>query len=93
MQRVLDAVLERLQGHTPSALETYLYLLAVLHEDMHGEALTYMRQTLAYPAPQLESMATASAPCSAGQWAMPWGCHDPRRDIFFRGHAGSALCV
>src|SRR6185503_7668558 len=30
MQRVLDAVLERLQGHTPSAMETYLYLLAVL---------------------------------------------------------------
>ncbi|MGE3538784.1 MAG: selenoneine synthase SenA [Candidatus Tectimicrobiota bacterium] len=53
MQRVQDAVTERLQGHTPSAPETYLYLLAVLHEDMHGEALTYMRQTLAYPTPRL----------------------------------------
>ncbi len=53
MQRVLDAVVERLQGHDPSAQETYLYLLSVLHEDMHGEALTYMRQILSYPAPPL----------------------------------------
>jgi iron(II)-dependent oxidoreductase len=51
MQRVLDAVIERLAGHTPDAAETYLYLLSVLHEDMHGEAFTYMRQTLAYPPP------------------------------------------
>ena len=71
MQRVLDAVLERLQGHTPSALETYLYLLAVLHEDMHGEALTYMRQTLAYPAPQLESLATAALPAALGRGPCP----------------------
>ena len=65
MQRVLDAVVERLQGHEPSAQETYLYLLSVLHEDMHGEALTYMRQTLSYPAPQLEH---ASAALGSGPW-------------------------
>ena len=59
MQRVLDAVVERLQGHDPSAQETYLYLLSVLHEDMHGEALTYMRQTLSYPTPQLGSTPAA----------------------------------
>ena len=29
-----------------------MFLLSVLHEDMHGEAFTYMRQTLEYPAPQ-----------------------------------------
>src|SRR4249920_1218529 len=55
MQRVLDAVVERLQGQERSAQATYLYLLCVLHEDMHGEALTYMRQTLSYPAPHLGS--------------------------------------
>jgi len=71
MQRVLDAVTERLQGHTPTALETYLYLLAVLHEDMHGEALTYMRHTLAYPAPQLGSMAATALPASLGQGPYP----------------------
>jgi len=65
MQRVLDAVVERLQGHAPSAQETYLYLLTVLHEDMHGEALTYMRQTLSYPAPQL---GTTPAALGNGPW-------------------------
>jgi len=70
MQRVLDAVVERLHGHTPSAPETYLYLLSVLHEDMHGEALTYMRQTLSYPLPQLDSMSTADLPAALGRG--PW---------------------
>jgi len=65
MQRVLDAVVERLQGHDPSAQETYLYLLSVLHEDMHGEALTYMRQTLSYPTPQLGS---TLATLESGPW-------------------------
>src|SRR5207249_4001672 len=71
MQRVLDAVVERLDGHTPSAPETYLYLLSVLHEDMHGEALTYMRQTLSYPVPQLESMSTADLPVALGRGPLP----------------------
>ena len=53
MQQVLRRVVERLKSHEPSARETYLYLLSVLHEDMHGEAFTYMRQTLEYPAPQV----------------------------------------
>ncbi|MBM3224077.1 MAG: ergothioneine biosynthesis protein EgtB [Candidatus Tectomicrobia bacterium] len=56
MRRVSDAVCERLQGHTPSPQETYLYLLSVLHEDMHGEALTYMRQTLGYARPRVQSL-------------------------------------
>jgi gamma-glutamyl hercynylcysteine S-oxide synthase len=30
----------------------YFYELAIRHEDMHVEALTYMRETLAYPPPQ-----------------------------------------
>ena len=31
----------------------YFLSLALFHEDMHGEAVTYTRQTLAYAAPQL----------------------------------------
>jgi hypothetical protein len=62
MQGVLDAVVERLQGHDRSAQETSLYLLTVLHEDMHGEALTYMRQTLSYPAPYLGSTPVQTVP-------------------------------
>src|SRR5437763_11650591 len=30
----------------------YFYELAIRHEDMHVEALTYMRETLAYPPPR-----------------------------------------
>ncbi len=57
MQQVLRLVVERFNTHEPSAQETYLCLLSVFHEDMHGEAFTYMRQTLEYPVcPKLESL-------------------------------------
>ena len=55
MGRVLDQVLDRLQGG-PEDLpeqERYFHLLPLFHEDMHGEAFAYTRQTLGYPAPQL----------------------------------------
>ncbi|MFQ5792164.1 MAG: SUMF1/EgtB/PvdO family nonheme iron enzyme, partial [Acidobacteriota bacterium] len=55
MSRVLELAMDRLSSREPSAEETYLYLLSVLHEDMHGEAFTYMRQTLEYPEPQIEA--------------------------------------
>lgn len=46
---VLDGVLAKLSdGNDP---ELYAFRLALFHEDMHGEALTYMRQTLDYRAP------------------------------------------
>src|SRR5215475_940497 len=74
MQRVLDAVVERLQRYDPSAQETYLYLLSVLHEAMHGEALTYLRQTLSDLAPHLGStpVALRSGP-PPGDVAIPGG--------------------
>src|SRR5262245_1603889 len=47
---VEEQVLGRLaEGPRPD--EIYFTLLSVFHEDMHAEALTYTRQTLAYPAP------------------------------------------
>ena len=76
-QRVAAAAQERLGGHTPSAAETYVYLLSVLHEDMHGEALTYMRQTLHYPAPRLSSLPLTALPASLGRRAVAWGCGIP----------------
>jgi iron(II)-dependent oxidoreductase len=33
--------------------EPYFHQLSLFHEDMHGEALTYTRQTLGYPEPRL----------------------------------------
>jgi gamma-glutamyl hercynylcysteine S-oxide synthase len=44
----------------------YFYELAIRHEDMHVEALTYMRQTLGYERPQVLG---AAAPDRAGLWA------------------------
>lgn len=46
---VHEAVRARLAGADPRDL--YAFRLALFHEDMHGEALTYMRQTLDYPSP------------------------------------------
>jgi iron(II)-dependent oxidoreductase len=52
MQQVQDGVLAALQA-TPSAEQAYFVMLSVFHEDMHGEAFLYTRQTLGYPAPTL----------------------------------------
>jgi ergothioneine biosynthesis protein EgtB len=45
---VHDGVLAKLAGADG---DLYAFRLALFHEDMHGEALTYMRQTLDYAAP------------------------------------------
>lgn len=63
MESVLEEVIERLDGSQADSRETYLALLCTLHEDMHGEALTYTRQTLEYPAPPWEP---APAPPDSG---------------------------
>ena len=53
MGRVLERVAGRLESRDPDSRESYLYLLSILHEDMHGEAFTYMRQTLEYRHPKI----------------------------------------
>ncbi len=55
MDRVLNRVLEHLGDAGPDPLPNrivYFHLLPLFHEDMHGEAFAYTRQTLAYPAPR-----------------------------------------
>jgi hypothetical protein len=42
----------------------YFFELAALHEDMHGEALLMTLQTLALPAPALESLDPPASPSS-----------------------------
>ena len=49
LARTLDAVLGRLARGREE--DRPFARLALLHEDMHGEAFLYTRQTLAYPAP------------------------------------------
>ena len=56
METVLSRVADALGARELSPEEIYFHLLVLFHEDMHGEALAYTRQTLGYPAPKLSSM-------------------------------------
>ena len=53
----MQAVLQRTRAHLESGdsdpRRDYLTQYAIFHEDMHCEAYTYTRQTLAYPPPKL----------------------------------------
>ncbi len=71
MRRVMELVVERLNSRQPSAVETYLYLLAVHHEDMHDEAFTYMRQTLGYPESAFAGAGTGVTPDALGGGPLP----------------------
>ena len=51
LDEVLDLSLARVDERAFSARDAYFVRLAVFHEDMHGEALAYTRQTLGYPSP------------------------------------------
>ena len=58
MREILDRV-----ANGPPGEDAYFHRLALFHEDMHGEALTYTRQTLAYPPP---SFCADPAPAGGG---------------------------
>jgi ergothioneine biosynthesis protein EgtB len=58
-REILDGVRTKLAGSDPRDLEAFR--LALFHEDMHGEALTYMRQTLAYSMPFPDRLPSSSA--------------------------------
>ena len=52
LRQVHDRVLNELHC-SPSSTTRYFVLLSIFHEDMHGEAFLYTRQTLGYPRPSL----------------------------------------
>src|SRR6266508_2318881 len=73
MRRILDRVIEETMkgaGDLRDAGgydEAYLLELALLHEDMHSEAITYTRQTLAVRSPAFSRNGSASGiPAQAG---------------------------
>src|SRR5262245_12972236 len=84
-QRVLSRVDE--QQHRRAARrkpavddETYFPWLVLVHEDMHGEAFVYMRQTLGYPPPQSRRGADsrsrhAQSTACAGDAPIPGGTY------------------
>jgi len=64
-QHYMDEVMERCVEHIDHAkalspADFYFYSLATFHEGMHAEALAYTRQTLGYPAPNLNEQITAT---------------------------------
>jgi len=52
MQRVLDRLTERLDDGPAAETDSFHYRFTTFHEDMHCEAYTWTRQTLAYPTPR-----------------------------------------
>ncbi len=54
-------------------IDPYFPRLAALHEDMHGEAFAYTRQTLGYAAPRVGAGAPAEAGSLPGDAAVPGG--------------------
>ncbi len=91
MRRVQDRVIQRLD-HDPDARERYLYFLSVLHEDMHGEAFTYMRQTLEYPEPQRTITQEGTIPVEIGGGPLPGDVEIPG-DTFQLGASPDAPFV
>ena len=61
MANTLDRTLEAL-SRTPLDGDRYFFELALLHEDMHGEALLMTLQTLGLPPPKLPGLAPARVP-------------------------------
>ncbi len=77
MQAVLDRIVERLSSIEPDEEETYFHLLAVSHEDMHGEAFTYTRQTLGYPRPRTAVASDDARARAAGGGPLPGDAEIP----------------
>lgn len=80
LSRVEQAMLDRLPEGQASGAQSYVYQLTTLHEDMHGEAFIYTRQTLNDPPPALSAThglgpaATAAGPLT-GDVRIPGGQH------------------
>lgn len=92
LEVVHDRVHAALSAGDANARLRYFTLLAIFHEDMHGEAFAYTRQTLGWPPPRLHG-AGHDAAVSAGPWtgdvAIPGGVYrigaerDPAPDFVF----------
>jgi len=88
MNAVLEEVVEALGRSEASPEEIYFHLLVLFHEDMHGEALAYTRQTLGYPPPKLSTTEQSrnDGSTAAGDVEIPGG-------TFMLGAAPDSLFV
>ncbi len=90
MQRVHDALLERLPSGLASEIDSYLYQFTSFHDDIHDEAFIWSRQTLSYPRPPL-AIASERAPL-ASTGALPGDASVPGGE-FLLGAPGDAPFV
>ena len=72
MANTLERTLEALE-RTPPEGERYFFELALLHEDMHGEALLMTLQTLGLPPPDLPQLRPEPVPGAARDIAFAGG--------------------
>src|SRR5262245_16221818 len=62
-QRILDRVCDEYHSEQVQSNDAYYFLsLALFHEDMHSEAITYTRQTLGYSAPKFTQRIQTTEP-------------------------------
>ncbi len=85
MQRVLDQVLDLCSQKEDAAElsddDAYFLSLVLLHEDMHAEAITYTRQTLAFSAPRFDVVGASARTNSPVKEVMD----DPLSDVEIHG--------
>jgi iron(II)-dependent oxidoreductase len=67
----VESRVQRLMGADPRPEVRYFAEYTVYHEDMHGEALAYTRQTLGYPAPHVDRDQRRPG-TAGGATAGPW---------------------
>src|SRR5581483_5736248 len=80
---VLQGVRERIASDRDG--DVYPIRLALFHEDMHAEALTYMRQTLYYHKPRARAMTLPAMPHANEDVTLPAGtfvCGSPEDEAF-----------
>ncbi|MGH7899983.1 MAG: DinB family protein, partial [Candidatus Binatia bacterium] len=72
---VLERVVHHVSSAPPTAQQAYFHRLAIFHEDMHGEAFTYTRQTLGYRRPRFADGVGTASPSGPfeGDVALPGG--------------------
>jgi iron(II)-dependent oxidoreductase len=90
MAGVLERVVERCRE--PDREDMYFVPLAVFHEDMHGEAFTYTRQTLGYPPPRISVATDHTPPSGESQGVLPGDVSIPG-GTFALGASQSGLFV
>lgn len=77
MAAVQETLISRLEDGLASERDSYLYQFTAFHEDMHDEAFTWARQTLAYPTPVFRPDGAVTAQRLAVTGALDGDVHIP----------------